>query len=193
MPFATRVESHVGEGAREALVPRSRDGDIPLSLAQQRMWFLNRYDTESAVNNIPIAIRLSGELDVAALQVAVIDVIDRHESLRTVYPLADNPFVTQHPIALSPYHPIYATMHQEGEDKDRSWSGNVSLARVPNHRRTPNRRARLRTGSSVAGHRQPIRRCRAVSTRYAVAGTWRSTTWSERRRRDSRKIPGGNG
>ncbi|MFJ9743531.1 condensation domain-containing protein, partial [Streptomyces sp. NPDC101166] len=55
-------------------------------LAQQRMWFLNRFDTASAVNNIPVAIRLSGELDIAALQVAVIDVIDRHESLRTVFP-----------------------------------------------------------------------------------------------------------
>ncbi|WP_280489194.1 non-ribosomal peptide synthetase [Nocardia carnea] len=86
MALAARIESHVGEGARQALVARSRDGDIPLSLAQQRMWFLNRYDTESAVNNIPVAIRMSGELDVAALQVAIIDVIDRHESLRTVFP-----------------------------------------------------------------------------------------------------------
>ncbi|WP_157107454.1 non-ribosomal peptide synthetase, partial [Nocardia grenadensis] len=86
MALATRIESHVGEGARQALVARSRQEEIPLSLAQQRMWFLNRYDTESAVNNIPIAIRMSGDLDVAALQVAFIDVIDRHESLRTVFP-----------------------------------------------------------------------------------------------------------
>ncbi|NUS95263.1 MAG: amino acid adenylation domain-containing protein, partial [Nocardia sp.] len=86
MALAARVESHVGEGARQALVARSREAEIPLSLAQQRMWFLNRYDTESAVNNIPIAIRMSGDLDVAALQVAFIDVIDRHESLRTVFP-----------------------------------------------------------------------------------------------------------
>ncbi|WP_157574284.1 non-ribosomal peptide synthetase, partial [Nocardia jejuensis] len=84
--LAARVESHAGDGARKALVARERPTDIPLSLAQQRMWFLNRFDTASAVNNIPVAIRLSGELDVAALQVAVIDVIDRHESLRTVFP-----------------------------------------------------------------------------------------------------------
>ncbi|MFH5244969.1 non-ribosomal peptide synthase/polyketide synthase, partial [Antrihabitans spumae] len=84
--LAARVESHAGDGGRAALVPRDRPERIPLSLAQQRMWFLNRFDTESAVNNIPIAIRLTGELDVAALQVAVIDVIDRHESLRTVFP-----------------------------------------------------------------------------------------------------------
>ncbi|WP_282782436.1 non-ribosomal peptide synthetase, partial [Nocardia sp. CC201C] len=88
--LAARVESHAGDGARKALVARERPADIPLSLAQQRMWFLNRFDTASAVNNIPVAIRLSGELDVAALQVAVIDVIDRHESLRTVFPETGN-------------------------------------------------------------------------------------------------------
>ncbi|MGV9614814.1 amino acid adenylation domain-containing protein, partial [Nocardia xishanensis] len=84
--LAARVESQAGDGARKALVARERPDEVPLSLAQQRMWFLNRFDTSSAVNNIPVAIRLSGELDVAALQVAVIDVIDRHESLRTVFP-----------------------------------------------------------------------------------------------------------
>ncbi len=84
--LAARVESHAGDGARKALVARERPEQVPLSLAQQRMWFLNRYDTSSSVDNIPVAIRLSGELDVAALQVAVIDVIDRHESLRTVFP-----------------------------------------------------------------------------------------------------------
>ncbi|WP_225732735.1 non-ribosomal peptide synthetase, partial [Nocardia sp. JCM 34519] len=88
--LAARVESQVGAGARKALVARERPELVPLSLAQQRMWFLNRFDTESAVNNIPVAIRLSGELDVAALQVAVIDVIDRHESLRTVFPETKN-------------------------------------------------------------------------------------------------------
>ncbi|MGW4773651.1 amino acid adenylation domain-containing protein, partial [Nocardia sp. NPDC004278] len=88
--LASRVESHAGDGARKALVARQRPEQVPLSLAQQRMWFLNRFDTESAVNNIPVAIRLSGDLDVAALQVAVIDVIDRHESLRTVFPETKN-------------------------------------------------------------------------------------------------------
>ena len=62
---------------------------IPLSLAQQRMWFLNRFEPGSAVNNIPVAIRLSGLLDVAALQAAVSDVVARHEVLRTVYPEVD--------------------------------------------------------------------------------------------------------
>ncbi|MEU4435765.1 amino acid adenylation domain-containing protein, partial [Nocardia rhamnosiphila] len=93
--LAVRVEQ-AGASGRVALTPRERPiqilptgevvEQVPLSLAQQRMWFLNRYDTESAVNNIPIAIRMSGYLDIAALQVAFIDVIDRHESLRTVFP-----------------------------------------------------------------------------------------------------------
>ncbi|WP_153349226.1 non-ribosomal peptide synthetase, partial [Nocardia aurantia] len=88
--LAARVASEVGSGARAALVARERPGLVPLSLAQQRMWFLNRFDAGNPVHNIHFAIRLSGELDVAALQVAVIDVIDRHESLRTVFPETGN-------------------------------------------------------------------------------------------------------
>ncbi|OZE92056.1 non-ribosomal peptide synthetase [Rhodococcoides fascians] len=87
--LATRIESEASGGARVPLAPRPRPDRVPLSLAQQRMWFLNRLDTESAVNNIPVAIRLSGLLDRHALHVAVADVLARHESLRTVYPEVD--------------------------------------------------------------------------------------------------------
>ncbi|GGC77018.1 non-ribosomal peptide synthase/polyketide synthase [Hoyosella rhizosphaerae] len=71
---------------RPKLVRQSRDGDIPLSLAQQRMWFLNRYDSASAVYNMPLVLKLTGKLYVAALQEALHDVVGRHESLRTVFP-----------------------------------------------------------------------------------------------------------
>ncbi|MET4050665.1 MULTISPECIES: condensation domain-containing protein, partial [unclassified Rhodococcus (in: high G+C Gram-positive bacteria)] len=73
-------------GDRVALVARERPGVVPLSLAQQRMWFLNRFDAGSAAYNVPVAIRLSGELDASAVEAAVRDVIARHESLRTMYP-----------------------------------------------------------------------------------------------------------
>ncbi|WP_454198585.1 non-ribosomal peptide synthase/polyketide synthase [Nocardia sp. Marseille-Q1738] len=91
--LAARLASLQGTGGRRALVPVPRDGEtaqpIPLSLAQQRMWFLNQFDPASAANNIPFAVRLSGALDVAALQAAVADLVDRHETLRTVYPALD--------------------------------------------------------------------------------------------------------
>nr|WP_241258849.1 amino acid adenylation domain-containing protein [Rhodococcus aetherivorans] len=53
------------------------------------MWFLNRFDPASAAYNIPMAIRLTGELDVTALGDALDDVVARHEVLRTVYPELD--------------------------------------------------------------------------------------------------------
>ncbi|WP_280450250.1 non-ribosomal peptide synthetase [Nocardia cyriacigeorgica] len=72
--------------ARPVLARHTGDDPIPLSLAQQRMWFLNRLDRQSTAYNIPLAVRLSGDLDVAALNAAITDVVARHEVLRTVYP-----------------------------------------------------------------------------------------------------------
>ncbi|MBC7302265.1 MAG: non-ribosomal peptide synthase/polyketide synthase, partial [Nocardia sp.] len=96
--LAVKVEQGAGAGGRRALVAGPRPEQVPLSLAQQRMWFLNQFDTESSVNNIPVAVRLSGALDVEALQLAVADVLARHETLRTVYPSTDG---TPHQVILS--------------------------------------------------------------------------------------------
>ena len=97
--LATRVTDLVGSGARPALVPMPRPNRIPLSLAQQGMWVLNRFDPESGAYNIPAAIRLAGTLDLAALSDAMGDVIARHEVLRTRYPEdTDGPFQDVLPI-----------------------------------------------------------------------------------------------
>ncbi|MGW0183865.1 amino acid adenylation domain-containing protein, partial [Nocardia sp. NPDC003345] len=88
--LAEKLEE-LGEAGAEhrALTARPRPERVPLSLAQRRMWFLNRFDEQSAAYSIPIAVRLSGELDVAALRTAIDDLVDRHEVLRTYYPETD--------------------------------------------------------------------------------------------------------
>ncbi|MGV9822300.1 amino acid adenylation domain-containing protein [Nocardia xishanensis] len=80
------VPAAAGARARFALAPRIRPDRIPLSPAQQRMWVLNRLDPSSPAYNIAVALRLTGELDVPAMRRALRAVIDRHESLRTMYP-----------------------------------------------------------------------------------------------------------
>ncbi|WP_040773995.1 non-ribosomal peptide synthetase, partial [Nocardia pneumoniae] len=86
--LAQRLEE-LGGGSVSAPRAMVRPGRVPLSYAQQRMWFLNRFDPGSASNNIPLAVRLSGALDVAALRAAIGDLVERHEVLRTSYPEHD--------------------------------------------------------------------------------------------------------
>ncbi|MFN6563899.1 MAG: non-ribosomal peptide synthase/polyketide synthase [Nostoc sp. ChiSLP01] len=65
------------------ILPRIENVEIPLSFAQQRLWFLDQFEPNSALYNIPFALRLAGTLNQAALQQSLQQIIQRHEALRT--------------------------------------------------------------------------------------------------------------
>jgi amino acid adenylation domain-containing protein len=67
----------------------ARPGTVPLSFAQQRLWFLDQLESDRSIFNISRAIRIIGHLDVPALEKSFRALIARHESLRTNFKLID--------------------------------------------------------------------------------------------------------
>ncbi|MGH4018676.1 MAG: non-ribosomal peptide synthase/polyketide synthase, partial [Pseudonocardiaceae bacterium] len=80
----------MGDAGPPSAIPRvPRDGDLPLSFAQQRLWFLDQFEPDSTEYLTPLAVRLRGELDVEALHTALTGLVARHESLRTTFDSVD--------------------------------------------------------------------------------------------------------
>ncbi|MBV8856906.1 MAG: amino acid adenylation domain-containing protein, partial [Acidobacteria bacterium] len=90
-PTVAELSARVGAAAADGLsappplVKFEREGPVPLSFAQQRLWFLDRLEPGSAAYNIPAAVRLTGRLDVAALERSLKEIVRRHETLRTTF------------------------------------------------------------------------------------------------------------
>ncbi|MEH1938078.1 MAG: amino acid adenylation domain-containing protein [Nostoc sp.] len=71
------------------ILPRAKNTDLPLSFAQQRLWFLDQFEPNSPSYNIPVTLRLLGTLNVAALEQSLQEIIHRHEALRTNFVTVD--------------------------------------------------------------------------------------------------------
>ncbi|HEX7955772.1 MAG TPA: amino acid adenylation domain-containing protein, partial [Pyrinomonadaceae bacterium] len=84
--LAERIEAAVRTAQGVEVLPlraAERGGALPLSFAQQRLWFLDQLEAGSAFYNIPLAVRLSGQLDRRALEQALGEIVRRHEVLRS--------------------------------------------------------------------------------------------------------------
>jgi amino acid adenylation domain-containing protein len=114
--LAVRVDAAVAEGAGDAgaavppLVPVQRDGPVPMSFAQERLWFVDRLVESGATYNVPLILPV-GAADGAVLERALGALLARHEALRTTFASVDGqPVQVIHPA--SPFHlPVTDARH----------------------------------------------------------------------------------
>jgi amino acid adenylation domain-containing protein len=101
--LAEVLAAQAGALSAPPIRPADRSGDLPLSFAQQRLWFLDEWMPGSALYNVPLAYRLSGPLNMAALGRAVDVLIARHESLRTTFARGSSGIAVQ---VIAPAFPV---------------------------------------------------------------------------------------
>uniref|UniRef100_UPI0021E52480 non-ribosomal peptide synthetase n=1 Tax=Mycobacterium simulans TaxID=627089 RepID=UPI0021E52480 len=107
------------------LGPRVRPQRLPLSFAQRRLWFIEQTVDSIPIYNIPIAVRLTGDLDVEALRDAIGDVIERHESLRTRF-IGEQGTPYQQILEVDEYEPVFAVIDVDNEQQIASQISNAA-------------------------------------------------------------------
>ena len=83
--LAARVQAARGTAGAPPIVPIPREGDLPLSFAQERQWFLARLEPDSPLYNHAAGLRLSGSLDMPAFGSSLDEIVRRHESFRSTF------------------------------------------------------------------------------------------------------------
>jgi amino acid adenylation domain-containing protein/thioester reductase-like protein len=105
-----------------ARIDRTQFERLPLSFAQERLWFINQLEPGRVAYNIPLAVRLTGTLDVSVVESALKQIIERHESLRTVFPNRDGR-PEQRIVDHLDWHleSVDLSGHEHQETRDREW------------------------------------------------------------------------
>ncbi len=85
--LAARIDGERrGEHAQPSpILPVPRDRDLPLSFAQQRLWFIDQLEPGSPLYNVPVALQVEGPLDPRVLERSLSEIVGRHETLRTTF------------------------------------------------------------------------------------------------------------
>jgi amino acid adenylation domain-containing protein len=121
--LAEAVEAAISESRflqLPPIKPVSRDGHLPLSFAQQRLWFLNQLDPANASYNIHATLRLSGPVDIVTLEQSLNEIVRRHEALRTSFSIVDGqPSQVVSPSARLKLAPVDLRSLTEGDRENR--------------------------------------------------------------------------
>ncbi|RKH68628.1 non-ribosomal peptide synthetase, partial [Corallococcus llansteffanensis] len=123
--IAARLEAALQAGGATEVPPpmrADRSGPLPLSFAQQRLWFLEQLEPGQATYHLPVALRLSGDLRVDVLERCFTEVVRRHESLRTTFGSEDgHPVQRIQPPAPLPLEVVDLTALPLGQREEEAW------------------------------------------------------------------------
>ena len=101
----------------------SREGELELSFAQQRLWFIDQLEPGSSAYNVPLGVRLRGKLKVEALERAIGEIVRRHEVLRTTFPaVGGEPRQRIAPFTGVPIQVVDFSKEEAREEKAREWA-----------------------------------------------------------------------